>query len=274
MLRHEVIVAHNPFARLLGRLAWLVVHRRHWFVWPQIALFVLCTVYTVKVSEFDTSRSSLVGADKRYHRNFLQFKKEFAARDDLVVVGEREPREEPAVRRALEHEAWRGAATGNTGASGAKETVATNLFSHIFCKGDLKMLAPKRCCLCRKTKLVELKKRSDEYRPLIQPFTRTTNLVTLIDMINTQFGKAKAERNEQTESLLRALLALERIVNQAVSSLRRGGIPPSPGYSPCLTRIMRPNKCVHHLGGRADLSDHRPTRRSRDGEASGGTCGR
>lgn len=222
-------VAHNLFARLLGRLAWLVVHRRHWFVWPQIALFVLCTVYTVKYLEFDTSRSSLVGADKRYHRNFLQFKKEFAARDDLVVVVESENPEKNrqfVERLSMKLEAAQLRVPVHPG---AKETVATNLFSHIFCKGDLKMLGAKALLFVPEDKLVELKKRLDEYRPLIQPFTRTTNLVTLIDMINTQFGKAKAERNEQTESLLRALPALERIVNQAVSSLRRGGIPPSPG---------------------------------------------
>lgn len=48
-------------------------------------------------------------------------------------------------------------------------------------------------------------------------------------MINTQFRTAKRERNEQTESLIRAIPALERIVTQATASLRRGGSPPSPG---------------------------------------------
>jgi predicted RND superfamily exporter protein len=48
-------------------------------------------------------------------------------------------------------------------------------------------------------------------------------------MINRQFSTAKRERDQRTESLIRAIPALERIVTQATASLRRGGSPPSPG---------------------------------------------
>lgn len=221
--------ADNLFARWLGKLAAVVVRRRHWFVWPQIVLFVLCTLYTIKFLEFDTSRSALVGADKRYHHNFLQFKKEFAAKDDLVVVIESENPEKNrqfVERLGAKLEA---AQVRVPVRPGAKETVGTNLFTHVFYKGDLKLLGAKALLFVPEDKLMELQQRLQDYRPLIQPFTRTTNLVSLIDQINTQFRTAPRERNEQTTSLLQALPALERILNQAGSTLRRGGIPPSPG---------------------------------------------
>ena len=57
---------------------------------PQIVLFLACIYYTVKNLQFDTSRNNLVGANKKYHQNFLSFKKEFPTQDDLVVVVESE----------------------------------------------------------------------------------------------------------------------------------------------------------------------------------------
>ena len=77
-------------ARCLAKLAWAVCHRRGWFLYPQIVLSVLCIGYTVKFLKFDTSRNDLVGGDKKYHQNFLEFRKEFPVQDDLVVVVESE----------------------------------------------------------------------------------------------------------------------------------------------------------------------------------------
>src|SRR6266496_5343306 len=78
------------FARLLVWLARKVLRYRPWFLYPQLVLFVICVLYTVKYLEFDTSRNNLVGSNKKYHQNFLRFKKEFPTQDDLVVVVESE----------------------------------------------------------------------------------------------------------------------------------------------------------------------------------------
>lgn len=219
----------NLFARLLGRLAWLLFHRRHLFIWPQLALFALCVLYTVLNLKFDTSRSALVGADKRYHHNFLQFKKDFAVQDDLAVVIESENPEKNrqfVERLGAKIEAARAQVAAFPG---AKETVETNLFARIFYKGDLKMLGNKALLFVPEDKLVELKKRLEEYRPLIQPFTQTTNLVSLINLVNNRFTSAKREENAENEALVKALPALDRILGQATDSLKRGGLPPSPG---------------------------------------------
>ncbi len=206
--------AESLSARLLGKLAWAVIHRPRWFFWPQIILFGLSILYTVKFLEFRTNRNDLVGSGKKYHQNFLAFKKEFPTQDDLVVVVESENAEKN--RQFVER-------------IGAKLEAETNLFMHVFYKGDLKMLGSKALLFVPEPDLLELRKKLNDYLPFIDPFTHTTNLVSLFDMINTQFRTAKRERNEQTESLIRAIPALERIVTQATASLRRGGSPPSPG---------------------------------------------
>ena len=221
--------ADSFFARLLARLAGVIYQRRQWFVWPQVVLFVLCILYTVKYLEFDTHRSSLVGANKRYHQNFMQFRKDFPTQDDLVVVVESENAEKNrqfVERLGAKVEAARIRVPVRPGTT---ETVDTNLFTHIFYKGDLKMLGAKALLFVPEADLVELKKTLRDYRPFIEPFTRTTNLVALFDMINTRFRTAKREANAENDSLIQALPAVERIVSQATASLKRSGAPPSPG---------------------------------------------
>ena len=79
-------------ARWLRRLAGWVYQYPRLFFYPQVILLVVSIFYTVENLEFSTSRNDLVGADKKYHQNFLKFRKEFGAQDDLVAVVESEGR--------------------------------------------------------------------------------------------------------------------------------------------------------------------------------------
>ena len=203
-------------ARLLGWLARAVCRNRPLFLYPQLVLFALCIVYTVQHLQFDTSRNDLVGANKKYHQNFLRFKKEFPTQDDLVVVVESENREKN--RQFVER-------------LGAKLEAEPKLFHDVFYKGDLKMMGPKALLFVSENDLAELSKTLNDYRPFIAQFTHTTNLVSLFNMVCTQFRTAKRETNAENESLVKALPALERIVRQAKDSLLRQGTPPSPGIS-------------------------------------------
>jgi len=210
-------------ARWLTWLAGVIIRRRWLIVYPQLALFVLCVFYTFNYLDFDMSRNNLVGANKKYHQNFLRFKKEFPTQDDLVVVVESENVEKN--RQFVER-------------LGAKLEAETNLFHDVFYKGDLKMLGSKALLFVKETDLEELKQRLKDYRPFIEQFTRTTNLVSLFNMLNTQFRTAKREKSAETESLVNALPALERIIAQATQSLRRSGTAPSPG----VTALFDPSK--------------------------------
>ncbi len=205
-------------ARALAWLARAVFRHRGLFFYPQLGLFVLCILVTVKYPgiQFDTRRDNLVGAKKKYHQNFLGFKKEFPTQDDLVVVVESENTEKN--RQFVER-------------LGVKLEAETNLFHDVFYKGDLKMLGNKALLFVPEADLRDLKQTLKDYRPFLEQFTRTTNLASLFGMINAQFRTARRERSAETDSLIQALPALERIVAQARDSLRRPGTPPAPGIT-------------------------------------------
>ncbi len=203
-------------ARALGWLARAIFRHRRWFVYPQLLLFVACVVYTARYLNFDTSRDNLVGSNKKYHQNFLKFKKEFPTQDDLVVVVESE---DPDKNRQFVERL------------GARLEAETNLFHDVFYKGDLKMLGSKALLFVPDEDLASLKQTLGDYRPFLQRFTHTTNLASLFGMVNTEFRTAKPEQNAENESMVKALPALERIVGEATGSLRRPGVPLSPGIT-------------------------------------------
>src|SRR6059036_2625769 len=184
------LTADTLFARILARLADAVFRYRALFFYPQLALFVICILYTVKYLQFDTSRDNLVGANKKYHQNFLKFKKEFPTQDDLVVVVQSEDPEKN--RQFVER-------------LGAKLEAQTNLFRDVIYKGDLKMLGSKALLIAPESDLVELKKALTDFRPFIGQFSHITNLVSLFSTINTQFRTATREANAENESMVKAL---------------------------------------------------------------------
>ncbi len=208
--------ADTLMARILAWLAGALYRYRWWWVLPQLALFALCVLYTFKYLEFDVNRSNLVGPNKKYHQNFLKFKKEFPTQDDLVVVVESEDPEKN--RQFVER-------------LGVRLEAETNLFKDVFYKGDLKLLGAKALLFVPDADLVELKNQLEEYKPFIERFSQTTNLLSLFSMVNTQFRTAERERNAQNEAMINALPALRRIVVQGAASLRRLGTPPSPGIN-------------------------------------------
>jgi hypothetical protein len=206
----------SPAARFLLWLADAVYFHRRWFFYPQAALVLLCVLYTVRNLEFHTSRNDLVGGEKEYHRIYLEFKKEFPVQEDLVVVVESENLERN--RQFVER-------------LGRKLERETNLFASVFYKGDLKGMGRKALLFLPEKELAGLQQTFEEYKPVVQQFTRATNLVALFDLVNTQFRTAQQQATEANQALVKALPALVRIVSQAADSLARLGNPPSPGVS-------------------------------------------
>jgi hopanoid biosynthesis associated RND transporter like protein HpnN len=203
-------------ARILAALAGAIVRRRRAFLYPQLVLLVLCVVYTAKYLQFDTSRNDLIGANKKYHQNFLKFKKEFPTQDDLVVVVESADHEKS--RQFVER-------------LGAKLEAEPKLFHDVFYKGDPKMMGRKALLFFPESDLKDLNQTLKDYRPFLNRFTHTTNLVSLFNMVCSQVRTAKRETNAENQSLVKALPALERIVKQATDSLHHPGTPPSPGIT-------------------------------------------
>src|SRR5260221_7235367 len=146
----------SPAARLLMSLANAVFQHRALFGWPHLFLAIVCIGFTIAKLEFHTSRNDLVGGDKEYHHVFLEFRKEFPVEDDIVVVVESEQMEKNrqfVERLGVKLEAER---TRVPVGVGGKETVETNLFAHVFYKGDLKLMGRKALLFVPEADLKEM----------------------------------------------------------------------------------------------------------------------
>lgn len=242
------------FGRCLARLAGLIYRHPRWFIWPQALLLVLAAAYTVDSLQFSTRRDDLVGANQKYHHNFLSLKREFPQQYDLVVVVESADAERnrqfierlgakveaerirfsasPQTQAAPDaHRLRRWLEAAELRASRPVETLETNLFVNVFYKGDLKTLGSKALLFLSEEELRGLHETLGDYRPFINRFTQATNLTSLFDLVNTSIRKARRETNAENQSLVRVLPALGRIIRQAQAALERPGHPPSPGVN-------------------------------------------
>jgi len=201
-------------ARLLQKLARWICQRPGWFIYPQILLVGLAVFYTVKNLGFSMDRNDLVGSEKRYHQIFLEYKRDFQVRDDLVAVVESgDPEKNRQFVERLAH----------------RMQQEPGLFVDIFHKGDLTLMGSKALLLLDEEALQQLAKSLKDYRPLLDSLSTTTDLDSLFQFINNRFRQASRETNAANDTLIKALPALRGILDQGTESLRRSGIPPSPG---------------------------------------------
>jgi hopanoid biosynthesis associated RND transporter like protein HpnN len=224
----------SPGGRVLAWLARMVYRRPALFFYPQIVLFVLSLLFTVRYLKIDMSRTNLVGANQKYEQNFLKFKKEFQLQGDLVVVvesGDPDKNRQFVDRLGPKLEAARIKVPAEPG---SKQLIETNLFTDVFYKKDLKMLGTKALLFVPATNLATLRTTLQGYRPFIQRFANATNLTLLFGLINEQFRTAKQEDTAENRALVGALPMLEHIVDDARVSMETPGKPPSPGFSALL----------------------------------------
>lgn len=203
-------------ARALGWLARAVFRHPRWFFYPQVLLFVAAVYFTIHHLKIDTDRDNLVGSDKKYHRNYLAFRKEFPRQDDLVAVIESEDLEKN--RQFAER-------------FGARLRSEPDLFVDVLYNNDIKMLGNRALLFFPEGDLGELSQTLKDYKPFLVQFSQATNLNSLFRLVNRQFRTAKQEQNADNDSMVKALPALERIVRLGIDSLQRPGLPPSPGLT-------------------------------------------
>jgi len=242
----KALSADSVLARLLGKLTAAILRRPGWFIYPQVVLFGVCVLYTIGFLKADMNRDNLVGPNHKNHENYLRLQTEFPQQgNDLVVVVESENIEKN--RQFVERIA-------------AKMSAETNLFRDVFYQKDLAVMGAKALLFADKEDLVELKTTLNDDLPFILQFTRTTNLVSFFDQVNTAFRTAPRETNAQTVSLVQALPALTRIVNQATAGLQMAGTPPSPGVASLFNAGSETNVYISYDRGRIFLvTTHAPT---------------
>ena len=209
----KALSEHSFLARLLGKLARAVIRHPRWFFWPQILFLCVCIGYTAKFLTVDQNQDNLVSSQKRYQHNLLEFRKEFPQQSDLVVVVESENIEKN--RQFVER-------------LGARMEAETNLFQDIFYWKGLSMGGDKALMLASQGDVSQLAAVLRENLPFVQKFSGATNLVSLFNLVNTQFRTAKREQSEANDSLVKSVSALGRILQQARESLERSGPPPPP----------------------------------------------
>ena len=67
--------------RALGFFASLVCRFPLAFICPQVLLAGVCVWYTVDNLEFHTQRNDLVDSSRTYHRDYLEYRKNFESQD-------------------------------------------------------------------------------------------------------------------------------------------------------------------------------------------------
>ena len=209
MREMKALSADSLLARLLGKLAAALIRHPRWFFWPQVALFIASILVTVAFLQFDTNRDDLVGHNLKDHRNFLALQQEFPQQgNDFVVVvesGDTEKNRQFVERLAV------------------KMAPETNLFRDVFYQQNPAMLGTKALFFVPTNDLAAIQTTLHDDLPFIKQFTRTTNLISFFEQINTAFRTAPRETNAQTQSLVQALPVLQRILTQATDDLQMPG---------------------------------------------------
>lgn len=206
--------ADSAFVRSLRGLARSVCRHPTWLLYPQILLSAGAFLYAFHGLSLDTNRDDLIGARMKSQQLYLAFEKEFPGEgDDLVVIVQsgRLARSRQFIERLA-----------------AKVKPETNLFCDLFYKADVTTLGPKGLLLGSASDLEQMRNALRQYLPLIDEFSRATNLNSLFALVNKQFRTAPFEPTAQTESLVAAVPFVQSIISQAGEAMLRPGRPPPP----------------------------------------------
>ena len=209
------VLRTHPVERLLQRLADVIHRYPAWFIYPQLVLFAVCVVFSVRDLEFKTSRGDLVSENEGYRRRWLELREEFRIQEDIVILVESDDQEKN--RQFVERLA-------------ARMILETNLLKDIFFKSDLQTMGRKALLFLPEGELQQVHHALRDYGPLVNKFSEVNNLNSLFAEVNAQFRAVNPEQVGD-QPLTKSLPALERIVGQLTASLERPGIPPSPGVT-------------------------------------------
>jgi len=227
---------NHPLERLLHRLAGCILRHRGWFIYPQILLFGVSLMFAYPRLEFRADRDVLVSTEQGYHRQWLELKEEFRMQENLVTLVESDDLEKN--RQFVERLA-------------ARLKAEPSLFENIFFKGDLRALGSKGLLFLPEQRLEEMLQALRDAEPLIQTFSEVTNLASLFSEVDGQMRAVPLEEAGR-HPLTTAVPALTRIVQQGSGSVKRSGIPPSPGISALFAADgdPEPGEYIHFAGGR------------------------
>ncbi len=175
---------------------------------------MLCLVYTVARLQFSTDKNDLVSGQESYRREFLQFKEEFAPRDNMFVLVESD---DPAKSRDF---------VGRL----AARLQSDGRFTNVYFRAGLDVLGSKSLLFLPEPTLARLDRVLGSHQDLIRALSQSTNLETLFGSVNRQFRLLSRSRTagSDTEALTRRLITLKLVVDQASESIVSLQPPRSP----------------------------------------------
>ncbi len=192
--------------RSLRLLAGLIVEHPRWFLGPQLLLAAICVGYTVLQLGFTTDRNALVGKNKEYHQIFLEFKEEFAAQNEVVVIAESGlPEKNREFVERLAQKVRRDAA-----------------FTGVFYRVNFTKLGDKALHFLPPAELAQLSATLKEYKPFIEQISEASGLASFFNLINREFRKAEAREGGGGRELVALLPSVTRIVRLAHAGLSSG----------------------------------------------------
>ncbi len=234
---------HEQLAgRLLHKLADGLQAHPLWFVFPQLALLVICLVFTATQLRFSTNRSDLVSADEKYQQVHLLLKQEFKFQDSLVAIVESENQDKN--RQFVECLAQR-------------LRTEPHLFQSVYYKGDLKMMGPKALLFLPEETLDDLRRTLIEDAPIIQTFSQVDSLDSLFALVNRQLREAGTATSTQRPALSGMLPVLRRIVEESSKSVSGTAVGAGARRRRVLWRGQQP---LSHIRQQPDLCGPRERR--------------
>lgn len=204
----------HPIEYFLHKLAGSIWRHPRWFLFPQLVLFAIAVFYTATTLRFKIDINDLVSSDVGYQRHWQELREEFHVQDDIITLVESPDHERN--RQFVER-------------LGARLEAETNLFTDVVFKRDLRVMGAKALMLLPEEKLEGVLNALRDYQPLVGKFSEVTNLVSLLTQVEVQW---RASLGCSNNDLFAAVLpALTQIVEQGGDSVKRSGVPPSPGMT-------------------------------------------
>jgi len=214
----------KPAYRLLFRYICQIVSTVYRFTlrYNTFTLVAHCVLTGISVTiitlglKLNPDRDSLVGSDKLYHRNFLEYKHDFNAEDELVVAIESDDLEKN--RRFVE-------------LLGRKVEAAHPPFCDTIYRGDFQLLGENALLLLPIDTVRQLESTLASVHPFITRIANSTNLLAFFETINTFFRHGATELDGNAALFTSLISFLEEIIEIA-TSVAEGNLPPiTPGFS-------------------------------------------
>jgi len=205
----------HPVERGLQRLAARIWRHPSWFIYPQLVLCGVSVFYAVLTLQFKTDTNDLVSPDVGYQQLWQGLREEFHIQDDMVTLVESSDPEKN--RQFMERLA-------------ARLEGEPQLFTDIYYKGDLRAMGTKALLMLPEPELERLLAGLRECRPFVGKFVNVTNLSSLFVEVEAEWQEVLSD-GAGAAQLTQALPALVQVVQQGAASLKRVGVPPSPGLT-------------------------------------------